>query len=216
MPPNILDRIVATKRLEIAAAKLRVQEALLEAGIADLPPCRGFAKALRVPGELTVIAEVKKASPSAGVIRADFDPVQIARIYERHGAAALSVLTDETYFQGHLDYLRAPQLATVYERAQVFVFPSLYEGFGFPLLEAMARGVPSIAARSSSLPEIGGDAALYFEPGDPRSLAAQISRVLNDGALREDLATRGRARAAEFRWERAAAETLAVLRRAAG
>lgn len=116
----------------------------------------------------------------------------------------------------HLDYLRAPQLATVYERAEAFVFPSLYEGFGFPLLEAMARGVPSIAARSSSLPEIGGDAALYFPPGDAPALVTELTRVLNDAALRDDLAMRGRARAAEFRWDRAAAETLAVLRRAAG
>ena len=115
----------------------------------------------------------------------------------------------------HLDYVPAAQLATVYERAEAFVFPSIYEGFGFPLLEAMARGVPSIAARSSSLPEIGGDAAVYFPPGDPQALVEQLQRVLGDATLRADLAARGRARAAEFRWERAAAETLQVLRRAA-
>lgn len=116
----------------------------------------------------------------------------------------------------HLDYVRAPQLATIYERAEAFVFPSVYEGFGFPLLEAMARGVPSIAARSSSLPEIGGDAALYFEPRDVAGLVAQLKRVLGDAALRQDLARRGRARAAQFRWERAAEETLAVFRKVAG
>jgi len=115
----------------------------------------------------------------------------------------------------HLDYLRAAQLATVYERAEAFVFPSIYEGFGFPLLEAMARGVPSIAARSSSLPEIGGDAALYFEPRDVAGLASQLTRVLGDPALRADLAARGRAQAARFRWDEAAARTLQVLRRAA-
>jgi alpha-1,3-rhamnosyl/mannosyltransferase len=115
----------------------------------------------------------------------------------------------------HLDYLRAPQLATVYERAEAFVFPSIYEGFGFPLLEAMARGVPSIAARSSSLPEIGGDAAVFFEPRDVAGLASQLTRVLDDAALRADLAARGRAQAARFRWDVAAARTLDVLRRAA-
>lgn len=115
----------------------------------------------------------------------------------------------------HLDYVRASQLATIYERAEAFVFPSVYEGFGFPLLEAMARGVPSIAARSSSLPEIGGDAALFFEPRDVDVLVAQLRRVLGDAALRDDLARRGRERAAEFRWERAAAETLNVFRRVA-
>lgn len=116
----------------------------------------------------------------------------------------------------HLDYVPASQLATIYERAEAFVFPSIYEGFGFPLLEAMARGVPAIAARSSSLPEIGGDAALYFEPRDVDGLVAQLRRVLSDGALREELSRRGRERAAEFRWERAARETLEVFRRVAG
>jgi len=112
----------------------------------------------------------------------------------------------------HLDYLRASQLATVYERAEAFVFPSIYEGFGFPLLEAMARGIPCLAARSSSLPEIGGDAALYFEPRDATGLAAQLERVVTDPALRAHLAQGGRAQAAKFRWDVAAAETLAVLR----
>ncbi len=116
----------------------------------------------------------------------------------------------------HLDYLRYAQLGTVYRNAEVFVFPSIYEGFGFPLLEAMAHGVPSIAARSSSLPEIGGDAALYFEPRDVDGLESQLRRVLSDAALREELAARGQARAAEFSWDRAGEETLAVLRRAAG
>ena len=115
----------------------------------------------------------------------------------------------------HLDYLRPSQLATVYERAHAFVFPSIYEGFGFPLLEAMRHGIPSIAARSSSLPEIGGDAALYFDPRDDRELERLIEQVLNDRTLREQLVARGRARAATFRWDVAAAKTLDVLRRVA-
>ena len=112
----------------------------------------------------------------------------------------------------HLDYLDPADLAAVYAGAELFVFPSIYEGFGFPLLEAMAHGVPSIAARSSSLPEIGGDAALYFDPHDAPALQALIERALTDRALRDDLAARGRARAAEFRWDRAAGQTLDVLR----
>ncbi|MHB0968445.1 MAG: glycosyltransferase family 4 protein [Thermoanaerobaculia bacterium] len=115
----------------------------------------------------------------------------------------------------HLDYLDRSQLALVYSRASIFVMPSIYEGFGFPLLEAMAFGIPSIAARASSLPEIGGDAALYFEVRDARDLAGVIGRLSSDAALRAQLAQRGRERAAEFTWDRAAEETLAVFRKVA-
>ena len=113
----------------------------------------------------------------------------------------------------HLDYLSPNVLASVYSNADIFVFPSIYEGFGFPLLEAMAFGVPSIAARSSSLPEIGGDAALYFDPNDARELEKQIERLADDPALRTDLIARGRKRAAGFRWDAAAARTFEVFRR---
>jgi glycosyltransferase involved in cell wall biosynthesis len=115
----------------------------------------------------------------------------------------------------HLDYVPPPQLEAIYRNAELFVFPSIYEGFGFPLLEAMAYGVPSIAARSSSLPEIGGDAAIYFDPHDARALEAQMERVLTDATLRAQLAEAGIARAAKFRWDVAAEQTLAVLRRCA-
>jgi len=111
----------------------------------------------------------------------------------------------------HLDYVDAARLATIYQRAEAFVFPSIYEGFGFPLLEAMASGVPTITAHSSSLPEIGGDATLYFDDLD--SLVAQLERVTRDAALREELIARGRAQAAKFRWDVCAERTLAVFRR---
>lgn len=112
----------------------------------------------------------------------------------------------------HLDYVPPAQLATVYRNADVFVFPSIYEGFGFPVLEAMAHGVPVVAARSSSLPEIAGDAALYFDPADRDDLAGQLRRLLRDEALREELIGRGRARAAAFRWDRTAERTVQLLR----
>jgi glycosyltransferase involved in cell wall biosynthesis len=115
----------------------------------------------------------------------------------------------------HLDYVPPQQLASIYRNAELFVFPSIYEGFGFPLLEAMAYGIPSIAARSSSLPEIGGDAALYFSPRDSRELETQMERALTDAALRAQLSAAGVARAAKFRWDVAAQQTLAVLRRSA-
>jgi glycosyltransferase involved in cell wall biosynthesis len=115
----------------------------------------------------------------------------------------------------HLDNLRASHLATVYKTAEAFVFPSIYEGFGFPLLEAMAHGVPAVAAKSSSLPEIGGDAALYFPPRDVHSLATQLVRITHDTALRAELIARGREQVSKFRWDAAAEQTLNVLRHVA-
>ncbi|RME92496.1 MAG: indole-3-glycerol phosphate synthase TrpC [Verrucomicrobia bacterium] len=107
--PTILDRIVATKRQEIARLPAREvsPEDVRQARAASGVP-RDFLGALRQPvaGDVALIAEVKKASPSAGVIREDFDPVAIARTYEAAGASCLSVLTDEPFFQGSLDYLR--------------------------------------------------------------------------------------------------------------
>jgi indole-3-glycerol phosphate synthase len=108
---TILDKIVATKRTEVERAKAALPEHELRARLADAPPVRNFFTPLAAGGPIRLIAEVKKASPSAGLIRADFDPVAIARIYEAHGAACISVLTDEPYFQGSLDYLRQVRVA---------------------------------------------------------------------------------------------------------
>ena len=105
MMVSILDEIVASKRLEVAAARRRLPLEEIEDQAASAPPARDFRAALEGPGPIQLIAEVKKASPSARVIRADFDPVAIARTYQEHGAACLSILTDAPYFQGHLSYL---------------------------------------------------------------------------------------------------------------
>ena len=102
---SILDEIVASKRLEVATAKRRMPLEEIEDQAASAPSARDFRAALEGPGPIQLIAEVKKASPSAQVIRADFDPVAIARTYQEHGAACLSILTDAPYFQGHLSYL---------------------------------------------------------------------------------------------------------------
>src|SRR5258708_18036736 len=119
---SILDNIIATKRQEIAGRKKQRPVELLKEEISALGRPRNFfqavthknpinsakgAKGAKNGKPLNLIAEIKKASPSAGVIRADFDPVEIARIYTANGADALSVLTDEHYFQGHLDYIHA-------------------------------------------------------------------------------------------------------------
>lgn len=137
--PTILDKIVATKRQEIAAAQARLPLAALRDLAAAAPPVRDFFAAVSRPGQVNLIAEVKKASPSQGVIRADFDPVRIAQTYAKHGAAAISVLTDVEYFQGSLDYLR--QI-----RAAVDV-PLLRKDFildTYQLWEARAAGADAV------------------------------------------------------------------------
>ena len=110
--PTILDKIVAKKREEIAAAKSARPIDELRAALPDAPPVRDFLAPLaasrpRDGGPIKLIAEVKKASPSAGLIREDFDPVAIATTYAEHGAGCISVLTDEPHFQGSLEYLTA-------------------------------------------------------------------------------------------------------------
>ena len=139
MAATILDKIVAEKRREIDAAQQRVPASELQAQLADAPPVRDFFAALAAPGPIRLIAEVKKASPSAGLIRADFDPVAIARTYQAHGAACVSVLTDEPFFQGRLEYLTAIRAA--------IELPVLRKDFildRYQLLEARAAGADAV------------------------------------------------------------------------
>jgi glycosyltransferase involved in cell wall biosynthesis len=93
-------------------------------------------------------------------------------------------------------------LAVLYRLADAFVFPSLYEGFGLPPLEAMASGTPVVTSNVSSLPEVVGDAALLIDPYEPQSIADALRRILTEPSLRADLRARGLARARAFSWER--------------
>jgi len=104
---NILDKIIADKKAEVERGQSQRSLEELKAQVLSLPKCRNFYKAVTKPNSrgLNVITEVKKASPSAGVIREEFDPVAIAQTYQRCGADAISVLTDEKYFQGRLEYM---------------------------------------------------------------------------------------------------------------
>jgi alpha-1,3-rhamnosyl/mannosyltransferase len=103
-------------------------------------------------------------------------------------------------------------LRALYRCAAAFVMPSLYEGFGLPVLEAMASGTAVVSSSAASLPEVGGDAALYFDPQNVDEMAGQIARVLVDDSLRRQLVDRGLKQAAKFSWDRTASETLAAFR----
>ncbi|HYM54212.1 MAG TPA: glycosyltransferase family 1 protein [Solirubrobacteraceae bacterium] len=121
---------------------------------------------------------------------------------------------------GIADWVRLPgwvsaaELEGLWAIASAFVFPSLYEGFGLPVLEAMARGVPVACSNASSLPEVAGDAALLFDPHDEGAIAEALRRLLGDEELRERLQTLGAAQAGRFTWERTARLTLASYARA--
>jgi glycosyltransferase involved in cell wall biosynthesis len=129
---------------------------------------------------------------------------------ELQQAATASGLGSRLKFTG---YVPDADLPFLYNAAELFVYPSLLEGFGFCALEAMACGTPVVTSNVTSLPEVVGDAALTVDPTDEEALAAAIHRALTDEPLRERLREAGSARAALFSWERTAAETLAVYRK---
>jgi glycosyltransferase involved in cell wall biosynthesis len=116
-------------------------------------------------------------------------------------------LTNEVIFTGFVDDEDLPHL---YRGAQLFVFPSLYEGFGLPILEAMASGVPVVTSNTASMPEVAGDAAILVNPHKPQALAEAMARVLAEAHLRQELTQKGLARARCFTWERTAQRTLEV------
>jgi indole-3-glycerol phosphate synthase len=146
---TILDKIIATKRREVAERKTELSEAELREQLADAPRVRDFLAGLAGTGPIRLIAEVKKASPSKGVIRADFHPVEIARTCQEHGASCISVLTDESFFQGSLDYLRQVRRAVS--------LPVLRKDFvidPYQVVEARAAGADAVLLIAECLDDV--------------------------------------------------------------
>lgn len=191
---DILERIVAAKRQEIERRRAEIPERVLAARLADAPPVRDFRVALAKGAGLAVIAEVKKASPSAGVLRADFDPVAIARIYEANGASAISVLTDEPFFQGHLSHLTAirsevalPLLRKDFILDRYQVVEARVAGADAVLLIAEILGPKELPALLKQIHELGMHALveIYERENLPRVLDAGAKIVgVNNRNLR--------------------------------
>ncbi|MDH7600286.1 MAG: indole-3-glycerol phosphate synthase TrpC [Sedimentisphaerales bacterium] len=145
---NFLEQVLAEKRKDLEVRKQKVPLEQLKAGLDGLPRCRNFYKAVTKPNPrgVNVIAEVKRASPSAGLIRADFDPVQIAMTYQRCGADAISVITDGRYFQGSIEYLTAVK--------QAVTLPVLFKDFiidPYQVYEARLAGADAVLLIAEAL-----------------------------------------------------------------
>jgi indole-3-glycerol phosphate synthase len=137
--PNVLDKIVASKWREIAQAKSARSESELHRQIRDAPRPRDFEAALGKKAAMHLIAEIKRASPSAGMLRADFNPLAIAAVYSEHGASAISVLTDAPFFQGSLDHL-----SSVRGVAKVPVLRKDFIVDPYQILESRAHGADAV------------------------------------------------------------------------
>ncbi|MBP7274655.1 MAG: glycosyltransferase family 4 protein [Kiritimatiellae bacterium] len=155
-------------------------------------------------GVMEAFATVARSVPGAKlrVVSAP-DP----RYPEAEHLASLLGISDRVEWSGYVD---GPRLLEAYRQAHVFVLPSLYEGFGLPILEAMACGTPVVCSGVSSLPEVAGDAALMVDPRDPAALAGALTSVLTDPALAARLRTAGLERARKFSWNQAARTTWSV------
>lgn len=195
--------VVEPPALDAVRAKYGIGAGPFALALGNLQPRKNMARLV----EAFALAARKVTSP-----RNDFSELVIAgkaqwRESEVFQAVQQAGLEGRVLFPGYVDDADLPAL---YSAAAVFVYPSLYEGFGLPPLEAMACGAPVISSRAASLPEVVGDAAVLIDPTDTAGLAQALFDVLTQPALQAELRQRGLRRAAQFSWERCAAETLAV------
>lgn len=159
---------------------------------------------------LRAFAQLAERHPEARLVVAGKKGWHFEEIF---ATAAELHLEERVTFTGYIDEVDKPALM---RGALLFVYPSLHEGFGVPVLEAMASGVPTIAGNRTSIPEIAGDGALLIDPTSLDALTRALDQLYSDGTARSALAERGLAQAAKFSWQKTAEETAAVYRKAAG
>jgi glycosyltransferase involved in cell wall biosynthesis len=164
----------------------------------------GIEHRKNLTGLLKAFSKVKKALPGYKLVIVGKKNWRYKRVFSLISKLGLDA---DVVFTG---YVPDSHLPCFYSLAEVFVFPSLYEGFGFPPLEAMACGTPVITSNTSSLPEVCGDAPLYVNPLDTDSLASAIQSAVLDRDQREAIVARGLAHVTRFLWERTAQETMEV------
>lgn len=187
----------------------------------DAAAAKAELESLGVPAGRSYILAVGNLQPRKNLVRLlqafkELRDVDLVVVGPRHYRAddavqAAAGVTDRVHFTG---YVTDRQLAAAYRCATVFVFPSLYEGFGLPALEAMAHGVPIASSNAGSLPEVCGEAAVFFDPHSVEEMSQAIDHLLNDAALRERLAAAGTARLKDFSWQKTAAMTAEVYKKA--
>jgi glycosyltransferase involved in cell wall biosynthesis len=199
------------------ARELRIPaERLVPIPLGVNPARASAAVALAVPGLQPFVLYVGAAERRKGV---DTLLDAMGHLAARHPEVALVVTTtlNDAFALppgvrvAQLGYVDDATLAALYRGCALLAFPSRYEGFGLPVLEAMSYGAPVVSSNAASLPEAGGDAAVYVPPDDAEALAAAMGRVLDDPAYAAELRRRGPARGAEFSWEATAARTLDVI-----
>ncbi len=193
------------------AQAITAEEAGDELRALGLDPKRQYLLAV---GNLQPRKNLVRLVEAFGVLRERGHDVDLVIVGPRHYRAedivqAAAPVADRVHFTG---YVTDRQLAACYRKSTVYVFPSLYEGFGLPALEAMAHGVPIACSDAGALPEVCGDAAVLFDPTSVESIVEAVDRVLGDAQLREKLTRAGAARLGQFSWRRTAELTLAVYR----
>jgi len=213
------------QRLHVPTAKIDVVPNGVLEPPADAPPPAAEVRAKFDLGERDVLLAASAKRPHKNLLRllealaslpAERRPVLLLPGYAteheqelRERAEALGITSDTRF----LGWLGPTELEGLYAVSSAFIMPSLYEGFGLPVLEAMARGVPVACSDRSSLPEVAGDAALLFDPEDVGAIARAVDTLLHDDATAARLRAAGPEQARRFSWERAARETVAAYAR---